>query len=165
MRDLIIKKAIDLLFDDGLRFSVDDIASQLKISKKTIYKAFDTKEDLAIAVYSKVYDDIFYEIASIGHESDYLIFDFLHVYSKALFITSDFVLNRYSLNDRIRNFAKTKMSYLWNEIAGTFCKIGFDKECRNLSFKMIIDDFLTKTYKSKDKDILLNSFIEIIFGR
>lgn len=50
MRERIIKAAIESLQAEGLKFSVDTIASKLKISKKTIYKFFPDKETLAYAI-------------------------------------------------------------------------------------------------------------------
>jgi AcrR family transcriptional regulator len=46
-KDKILKTASDVFFTRGFyKIPVDDIASLLKMSKKTIYKHFTTKEDL-----------------------------------------------------------------------------------------------------------------------
>src|ERR1039457_3209774 len=46
-REKILKTASDVFFTRGFyKIPVDDIASLLKMSKKTIYKYFATKEDL-----------------------------------------------------------------------------------------------------------------------
>ena len=42
----IIKEATLLFNAKGMSFSMDEIASDLKISKKTIYKYFNSKSDL-----------------------------------------------------------------------------------------------------------------------
>ena len=38
------------MMEHGLKFRMDDIASHLGISKKTLYKMFDSKSDLVLAV-------------------------------------------------------------------------------------------------------------------
>ena len=46
-KEKILKTASDVFFSRGFyKIPVDDIASLLKMSKKTIYKHFATKEDL-----------------------------------------------------------------------------------------------------------------------
>ena len=55
MRKRIIAESIKNLQNEGLKFSVDTLAEKLKISKKTIYKYFPTKEALALAMYEKYY--------------------------------------------------------------------------------------------------------------
>ncbi|HIT17242.1 MAG TPA: TetR/AcrR family transcriptional regulator, partial [Candidatus Caccosoma faecigallinarum] len=51
----IIQQSIKSLQAEGLRFSIDLLAKELKISKKTIYKYFKNKEALAMAIYEKFY--------------------------------------------------------------------------------------------------------------
>lgn len=50
MKDRITEESIKSLQQEGLRFSVPTLAERLKISKKTVYKYFPTKEALANAV-------------------------------------------------------------------------------------------------------------------
>ena len=59
MREKIICESINSLRLEELRFSVDSLAEKLKISKKTIYKYFSNKEELAVAIYQRYYSDIF----------------------------------------------------------------------------------------------------------
>ena len=46
MRDKIIEEAVKLFNVYNFKFKLDDIAKNLHISKKTIYKYFDSKEDI-----------------------------------------------------------------------------------------------------------------------
>ncbi|MGN1480125.1 MAG: TetR/AcrR family transcriptional regulator, partial [Acutalibacteraceae bacterium] len=57
MKDRIIYESIESLRREGLKFSVDTLAENLKISKKTVYKYFPDKETLALALYEKYYND------------------------------------------------------------------------------------------------------------
>ena len=49
MRDRVIRASIENLRREDLKFSVDTLTAQLKISKKTVYKYFPDKEALAVA--------------------------------------------------------------------------------------------------------------------
>lgn len=55
MKDKIVQASIEGLRKDGLKFSVDLLANQLKISKKTIYKYFPDKEALSKTLYETYY--------------------------------------------------------------------------------------------------------------
>lgn len=57
MKNKIIEQSIENLKKDGLKFSVDRLAAQLGISKKTVYKYFPDKESLALAIFEKYYAD------------------------------------------------------------------------------------------------------------
>ena len=46
MKEIIIQEAINLYRIKGLSFTMNDIAQNLHIAKKTIYKHFDSKESL-----------------------------------------------------------------------------------------------------------------------
>lgn len=55
MRERIIDKAYELIMRYGLRgFTMDDVASELGISKKTIYKYFDSKNQLISELVERV---------------------------------------------------------------------------------------------------------------
>ena len=58
VRSLIIKESANSLKTEGLKFSVDTLSAKLKISKKTVYKYFSSKQELAIAVYDYFYNDV-----------------------------------------------------------------------------------------------------------
>ena len=46
MKETIIQEAINLYRIKGLSFTMNDIAKNLHIAKKTIYRYFDSKESL-----------------------------------------------------------------------------------------------------------------------
>ena len=70
MKEKIIKESIVSLRTEGLKFSVDTLAERLKISKKTVYKYFPTKEDLARAIYEEYYKDALAKADSISKSDD-----------------------------------------------------------------------------------------------
>lgn len=67
MKQQIIDECIVLFNEKGCRFTLDDIVQRLRISKKTIYKYFLSKEDIFKAIIDESYDDI--------HLKQVLIFD------------------------------------------------------------------------------------------
>ena len=56
--EIIINEAIRQFADKGLRFTVQDVAENLHMAKKTIYHSFSTKEDLLIAMLRKGFSSI-----------------------------------------------------------------------------------------------------------
>ena len=84
MRVKILEASICGLQKEGLRFSVDTIAKKLKISKKTVYKFFPSKEDLAIAVYEKFYDDIIPKIDNaLSEKNEGQFIEILNLYYRS----------------------------------------------------------------------------------
>ena len=61
MKQKIIDACIDEYNINGLKFTLDDVSSRIKISKKTIYKYYDSKqnilEDIIHAVFGSVHNN------------------------------------------------------------------------------------------------------------
>ena len=109
MRDTIIKCSILGLQRRGLRFSIDEIAKSLKISKKTIYKYFATKEDLAIEIYKTFYEEAINRIRALEPElpKKQAVTQMLTVYLRSHCMVRNEIFNKYSLNANIRALAKS----------------------------------------------------------
>ena len=58
LKERILESTIRLFNEKGLKFTMDDIASDLSISKKTIYTVFKDKESLCTGVVDYVFDSI-----------------------------------------------------------------------------------------------------------
>lgn len=116
MRERIIKAAIESLQAEGLKFSVDTIASKLKISKKTIYKFFPDKETLAYAIYEKYYADASEEVKKIREMGDNIPYRLLMVYYNAGLMTRKEIFNKYKLNAGISSYAAKQHKALWSVI-------------------------------------------------
>ena len=57
MRDKILQAACEIIQERGLRkFRMDDICSNLKISKKTIYKYFNSKDEIVETYINEVFN-------------------------------------------------------------------------------------------------------------
>lgn len=58
MRETILEGTIQVFNKKGLKFTMDDIAAVLKMSKKTIYTVFRDKEALFLAMVDYMFDSI-----------------------------------------------------------------------------------------------------------
>ncbi|MCG8454606.1 MAG: TetR/AcrR family transcriptional regulator [Spirochaetales bacterium] len=57
-RTVIVNHTINLFNERGIRFSVDDLAKRIKMSKKTLYKEFGSKENLITEVVKSLFSSI-----------------------------------------------------------------------------------------------------------
>lgn len=58
LKEEILRGTLQVFNSKGLKFTMDDIAELLKISKKTLYKVFDDKEELFLAMVDYIFDTI-----------------------------------------------------------------------------------------------------------
>ena len=58
LRETILEGTIQAFNKKGLKFTMDDIAALLGISKKTIYTVFRDKESLFLAMVDYLFDSI-----------------------------------------------------------------------------------------------------------
>ena len=119
MKDAIIELSVKRLQTEGLRFSLDSLARELKVSKKTIYKYFSTKEELAVAIYRKFYGDAAAKIAALL-ESKGSLFEILSVYSQSFLMKKEEIFNKYALNETIRTYTLSCHEKLWEQIEPLF---------------------------------------------
>src|SRR3712207_6284786 len=54
----VLKGALAVLKERGVRFTMDDLAGHLTMSKKTIYKVFDDKESILCDLVDSVFDRV-----------------------------------------------------------------------------------------------------------
>ncbi len=58
LRERILNAAIDEFGEKGLKFTMDDVAKRINISKKTLYQVFENKEDMLLALADYSFADI-----------------------------------------------------------------------------------------------------------
>lgn len=58
LREQIINATIDEFQDKGLKLTMNDVAKRIHISKKTLYKVFENKEELFLAVADYTFAEI-----------------------------------------------------------------------------------------------------------
>lgn len=109
MKDAIIECSICELQRTGLRFSIDAVARSLKISKKTIYKFFSTKEHLAIEIYKTYYEGALRKIETLSRmPSRDAAAQMLDIYYRSHCMIRGEIFNKYAINENIRALAQAQ---------------------------------------------------------
>lgn len=160
MKEQIIRETLKLLDTNGLKFTIDDISTSLKISKKTIYKYFVNKETLVKAVYKFIYINIFNELIKITNDkyNEDQLFNLLNNYSFALFYKADQVFNLNSLTIELESFVNKELNEIWILIHGY---IEFTKKD---IIRTIIDDSIKESFKNNNKKDVINKLVDLLIG-
>ncbi|MGN0478163.1 MAG: TetR/AcrR family transcriptional regulator [Hominenteromicrobium sp.] len=144
MKDRIIDASIQSLRQEGLRFSVDVLAERLRISKKTIYKYFPTKEALAYAMYARYYEKLQERIRTlVQHGGNTREQELLLCYLDSAKMISREIFNKYSLNQVIGDFAADGHAAVWKAIRPCVCGGMTDEEAE--IYQLIVDGALERT--------------------
>ena len=77
-KEEILKATLQVFNDKGLKFTMDDIAERMKISKKTLYKVFDDKEALFLAMVDYMFDTIKESERAVVENEDLSTVDKIH---------------------------------------------------------------------------------------
>ncbi|MGN1306259.1 MAG: TetR/AcrR family transcriptional regulator [Faecousia sp.] len=117
LKEKLITESIRCLQEEGLRFSVDSLAKRLRVSKKTIYQYFPSKEALAYAIYEKYYTDAAQTAESLlaQKEAD-LPASLLRCYFDAACMVRGEIFNKYCLNSAVGEFAMQRHAALWEKL-------------------------------------------------
>lgn len=78
LKEEILKGTLRVFNEKGLKFTMDDIAELLKISKKTLYKVFDDKEALFLAMVDYMFDTIKESERAVVEDEDLSTVDKIH---------------------------------------------------------------------------------------
>lgn len=70
LKEKILEACIQVYKQKGLKFTMDDIAASLSISKKTIYTVFENKEQMFLAMVDYLFDQVKADEASILEADD-----------------------------------------------------------------------------------------------
>lgn len=80
LREKVIQKATFLFSRDGIKnVSMDELASSLRISKRTIYQNFDNKEDILRNCILEEYKNLQQRFTKIISEADNTVIAFLQI--------------------------------------------------------------------------------------
>ena len=122
LKEKLIEESIQCLQEEGLRFSVDSLAKRLKVSKKTIYQYFPSKEALAYALYEKYYADMGQVVQKHLEQNDAdLPSLLLRCYYDAACMVRGEIFNKYCLNSAVGEFALRRHAALWEKVAPQLC--------------------------------------------
>lgn len=143
MKDRIIQASIESLRQEGLKFSLDVLSDKLKISKKTVYKYFPDKEELATALYEKYYSDVSEQAKElILKNTEQSHRELLLLYFDSKVMTRNEIFNKYKLNSAIYTYTAKKADSLWELISASFC--GAVSEADRNALRIIVDGSLEK---------------------
>lgn len=138
LKEKLIEESIRCLQQEGLRFSVDSLAKRLKISKKTIYQYFPSKEALAYALYEKYYADTAQIVQNhLAHNEADLPSVLLRCYFDAACMVRREIFNKYCLNSTVGEFALRQHAALWSMIRPYLCGEMTDTDAE--IYRLIID--------------------------
>ena len=70
LQEQILEETLKIFNEKGLKFTMDDIAHDLGISKKTIYTIFKTKEQLFFTMVDYLFDQIKVSEQQVMHNDD-----------------------------------------------------------------------------------------------
>lgn len=110
----ILNAAIEEFGRSGLKFTMDDIAKNLGVSKKTIYKIYDTKEAMLLALADYCFADIKRSEKKIMDDPD---LDVVTKIERIMVVLPERyqnigLSNLYQLSDKYPNIYKKVESYL-----------------------------------------------------
>lgn len=162
MKDAIIRQSIQSLQSEGLRFSVDTLADNLKISKKTIYKYFPTKEALAMAVYDTYYQSAEEQAALLAQQnSPSVVSALLRLYGRAKWMTRKEIFNKYKLNGVLSAYAAEKQNRLWKILAGVFVQPPDDET--EAVLRLMIDGVFEKLFEQHaDPNAVVERLVKLL---
>lgn len=161
MKDRIIDTAIESLRNEGLKFSVDTIASKLKISKKTIYKFFPDKEHFAYAIYEKYYSRVSENIGEIEKSGNNIKYYLMMIYRDACFMIRSEIFNKYKLNDCIYSYVMKQQNELWSRIISLIAPSADNTD--EAVFRAIIEGTFENAEKySAPSELIVEKLVKIL---
>ena len=84
IREKILKGTIQVFNKKGLKLTMDDVADELKISKKTIYKEFSSKDEIFETMVDYVFDNIKIREKEILGSSEYSTIEKIRLFLAAM---------------------------------------------------------------------------------
>lgn len=123
MKEKILEAAIEEFEKKGLKFTMDDIAKNLAISKKTLYAVFQNKEEMMLALADYCFADIKKSEKEILEDPD---MDILTKIEKIMVVLPDRyqnigLQNLYQLSDKYPKIYQRVATYLstdWDATIG-----------------------------------------------
>ena len=84
IREKILKGTIQVFNKKGLKLTMDDVADELKISKKTIYKEFSSKDEIFETMVDYVFDNIKVREKEILDSKEYSTLEKIRLFLSAM---------------------------------------------------------------------------------
>lgn len=167
-KEYIIQESIKLLKDFGLKFSIDVLSANTKMSKKTIYSFFQNKENLAYAVYEHVFHTYTLKTNEIMNETNLSIESIQRMFlilQDAYFYADESIFNRFSINDKLRAFVQEKIDNLLGTTIELIKMSPYSSLSNHEVLPIVIDSTIKKIRKEERKDSLLQDFVDLLCGK
>ena len=84
IQEKILKGTIQVFNKKGLKLTMDDVADELKISKKTIYKEFSSKDEIFETMVDYVFDNIKIREKEILNSDEYTTIEKIRMFLSAM---------------------------------------------------------------------------------
>ncbi len=152
-------EAMNLYWEQGLKFTMDELASRLCISKKTLYEMVHSKEDLIVQVIEFYFDGVA-QLQNTIHSD--MSLSAVEKLKKLLCATPDFVVRKVHLHELKMNYPATF------KILDDKLRLGWDKTLSVIdqaraegSIKEFNNQLFSKIYASAIEEIILGNDAEI----
>lgn len=166
MREVIIDETIRMLKNEGLKFKIDNLSKKLKISKKTFYKFFESKEELAFEVYKAIYTDIINNLEALTNK-DIInkedIYKFIYLYVKAIFFNHDEIFKQYTFIENLRVYVNEELNIIWSLFEKLVKNSSYKETLNNYYLKEIITGSLERISNLEIFENACHEFVDIIF--
>jgi AcrR family transcriptional regulator len=147
IKDRIIQQAGRLFFQYGVKStSMDEVASSLGISKRTIYENFRDKEDLLLSYLKQVCEDRKKTVQELMERFDNVVEVFLHImeiHKTATFANIKFYEDIYRYYPNVDAFLKEE-SHKANEFFVQFLKKGVEQGVIRENLNIEVEAFLVE---------------------
>jgi AcrR family transcriptional regulator len=157
----LFTEAMNLYGDRGVKFTMDELASRLCISKKTLYEMVRSKEDLFIQVIEFYFQGVADLQNTIHSDSNLSAIDKL---KKLLCATPDFVIRKVHLHELKMNYPDAfkilddKLRHGWDKTLYVLDQAkaeGMVREIDNHLFSKIYASAIEEVILSNDNETLL----------
>ena len=154
----LFNEAINLYWEHGIKFTMDELAARLCISKKTLYEMVRSKEDLTVQVVEYYFDGIAALQDAIHAD---VSLSAVQKLKKLLCATPDLPIRRYHLHELKMNFPAAfkllddRLRLGWER---TFAVM--DLASAEGALKNVDKPFFSKIYAAAIEDILMENEID-----
>lgn len=171
MKDKIIQTSVNLLDNLGVKFTIDDLKNELKISKKTIYKYFENKEELAQTVFNSIINNSINKQKEIvngaNDETNKLILCLLE-YMEIFRLQSEKIFNLYSLNSKLQEGVIVKVEENWKTILNLYH--GYSKQKKLVKvddkfLRIIVEGIFKNISFEKDRFIIGYECLKVVIEK
>jgi len=152
---LLFTEAMNLYWDRGVKFTMDELASRLCISKKTLYEMVDTKEDLFIQGIEFYFNGVA-ELQNTIHSDGSL--SAVEKLKKLLCATPDFVIRKVHMHELKMNYPNAfkllddKLRLGWDKTLSVM-----DQAKAQGAVREIDNHLFSKIYASAIEEIILGN--------